>query len=117
MSSTSLAPAGAWLTDDKAVAALVFRNTGTLHLADFDRWDLMVEYYDAQETPALHTAWLPYTSGVPLNGEWTVEGLYLDAAANQPEVFEPGVLNPGEELLVHARLSPEIPRVAVEGQG
>jgi hypothetical protein len=106
--ATSLAAVDAWLTDDKAVAALVFRNTGTARLADFDRWDLMVDYYDDQEEPALHGAWLPYTSGVPLDGEWTVEGLYLDAAAGQPEAFEPGIFNPGEEMLVHVRLDPEI---------
>ena len=106
--ATRLAPAAAWLIDDKAVAALVFHNTGTVRLTDFDRWDLMVEYYDDQATPALHTAWLPYTSGVPLNGEWTVEGLYLNAATHQPEAFEPGIFNPGEELLIHVRLNPEI---------
>lgn len=103
-----LLPVDAWLTEDKSVAALVFRNSGAARLTDFDRWDLMVEYYDSQETPGLHIAWLPYSAAVPFDGEWTVGGLYLNAAEARAEAIEPGILNPGEEILLLARLSPQI---------
>ena len=52
--------------------------------------------------------WYPYVSGPLGNNQWTVKGIYTDAAASQPEVFEPGIFNPGEELVVQLQLLPTI---------
>ena len=37
-----------------------------------------------------------------------VSGIYLDAATLTPEVFEPGILNPDEEMVIQAQLSPSV---------
>jgi len=79
-------------------------NSGQVKLASFDRWDFIVQYHDAGG--AYHTTWLPYTDGAAGNNQWQKTGIYADASDNTSEVFEPGILNPGEELRMEARLSP-----------
>jgi len=76
-------------------------NSGQTKLADFARWDLIAQYYDS--TGNYHSAWLPYTSGTPGDNEWAKARICLHG---QPETFEPGILNPWEEMAILARLSP-----------
>jgi hypothetical protein len=40
--------------------------------------------------------------------EWTVSGIYVDANTLTPEVFEPGILNPDEEMVIQARVAPSV---------
>ena len=77
-------------------------NTGQTKLADFSKWDFIVQYYD--DASIYHVTWLPYTEGVPGVNQWHKTGIYL--ASGDPEAFEPNILNPGEEIRVQARLSP-----------
>ena len=97
--ATQISPVDAHLATDKSVALLTFTNTGTTRLADFDQWDVIVEYYDDQDPAGYHINWLPYTDGIPVGQEWTVFTLYLDYAAEQDEVYEPNILN----ILNHPR--------------
>lgn len=83
---------------------VTLRNDGQTKLGDFDDWDLIVQYYDG--SGQYYVKWLPYTSGVPGNDEWTVSGIYLDAGSATAEVFETGIVNPGEEMVIRAELSP-----------
>lgn len=84
---------------------LTFRNTGSAKIADFDQWDVIVQYYTVQDTYMVQ--WLPYTaSATPGDNQWGVNGIYLTAAALTPEVYEPGILNPGEEIVVRLKLFP-----------
>lgn len=91
---------------------VTLRNTGQVKLADFDRWDVVVQYYSEEipsNDPALYNyqvRWLPYVAHSPGDLEWTVAGLYMDATAATPEVFEPGILNPGEEIKLLVKLRP-----------
>jgi len=78
-------------------------NTGETKLADFDRWDVIVQYHDG--TDNYQVVWVPYTAGAPGNNEWTVAGIYLNGEA---ESFEPEILNPGEELRIEANLMPPV---------
>jgi hypothetical protein len=103
--------------ETEAAGALVrvqVRNSGQTKLADFEAWDLIVQYYsdpliDPELYPDIYTiAWLPYTAGTPTDMQWSVSGIYVDAATLTPELFEPGILNPDEEMVIQARLSPSI---------
>lgn len=76
-------------------------NTGQTKLASFNKWDLIVHYYDGAGT--YHTEWLPYTTGVPGDNEWQKARIGLNGPI---EFFEPDILNPGEELVILARLDP-----------
>jgi hypothetical protein len=93
---------------------VTLRNTGQVKLADFDRWDLFVHYYSngvPPNDPALynyHLVRLPYVEGTPTNLEWTVTGIYVDAAAQTAEIVEPDILNPGEEMVIQAKLFPSV---------
>jgi hypothetical protein len=81
---------------------VVLKNTGQVRLADFDVWDFIVHYYDGGGV--YHVEWLPY-SGTPADNEWTVSWIHLDGAA---EIYEPGVLNPGESISLRAQLNPAV---------
>ncbi len=81
-------------------------NIGQTKLGSFDNWDVIVKYYDS--VAAYHIQWLTYTTGALGNNQWTKKGIYLDAATEDPEVFEPGLLNPGEEIIIQAKLSPTV---------
>ncbi|MDP2931354.1 MAG: hypothetical protein Q8O05_02505 [Chloroflexota bacterium] len=83
---------------------LTLRNSGQTKLASLDKWDLIVQYTDIGDV--YHVIWLPYTSGALGDNQWIKEGIYLDAASRTEEVFEPGILNPGEEMIIQAKLNP-----------
>lgn len=80
---------------------ITMENSGYTKLADFDKWDVIVQYYDG--TGTYYTNWLPYTSGAPGNNKWTVSWIQLNGGA---EIYEPNVFNPGEQLKITAQLSP-----------
>ena len=79
-------------------------NSGQMKLASYDKWDVIIQYYDADYT--YYTKWLQYTTGTPSDNEWHEAGIYLDASDNTSEVFELGIFNPEEEMILEAKLSP-----------
>lgn len=86
---------------------LTVKNSGSTKLADFAQWDLLLQYYTA--TGTYLTDWYPYVAASsPDDNQWRVVGIYLNAATVATEVYEPGILNPGEELLVRIRLAPAV---------
>ena len=82
----------------------VLRNDGQLKLASFSKWDVIVQYYDADGI--YYTKWLPYNEETLGDNEWHETGIYLDTGDDIPEIFEPGILNPGEEMKIEAKLNP-----------
>lgn len=84
------------------------RNSGQTKLNDFARWDVIAQYF--ADGDIYHVSWLPYTSGIPGNNEWTVKGIYTDSVTETQEVFEPGIFNPGEEMKIRAILDPSVGR-------
>ncbi|MFH1003283.1 MAG: hypothetical protein V1780_03985, partial [Chloroflexota bacterium] len=86
--------------------AISLRNSGQTKLADFDRWDVIVQYND--DIGNYYIRWLPYYAEAPASNGWTVHGIYLDAASEAPAPFDPGILNPGEEIVLEARLNPAV---------
>jgi hypothetical protein len=82
---------------------IILEDSGQVKLADFDKWDIIVQYYDS--TGAYYTTWLPYTVGTLGNNQWTVAWIRLNG---QAEIFEPNVLNPGEQVMIRAQLNPSV---------
>ncbi len=81
---------------------VTLKNVGSIKLADFERWDVVVQYYD--DNAIYHAQWYPYRSGT---NAWMVQGIYL-SAPSVAESFEPGILNPSEEMVLRVSVSPDI---------
>jgi len=75
-------------------------------LADFELWDVTVQYYDYLND--YHIYWLTYVEGTPDDNQWGVKGIYQDGATETSELMELGVLNPEEEIIIQAKLSPKV---------
>lgn len=97
---TDLALVSTHISLDGTVVELTIRNMGQTKLADFDQWDMNLEYYGSGY--AYHIAWLPYAEGAPaaLN-TWGVASISQD-------VFDPDILNPGETITVQFQVSPAV---------
>ncbi len=80
-------------------------NAGKLSYATFDDWDVVVTYVGVGGTTVKR--YVPY-SAVAADNTWRVQQLYLDSAGPTVESFQPGVLNPLEEVLVRLRLAPVV---------
>ena len=86
---------------------VALQNNGQTKLSDFARWDVIVQYYDSGG--AYYVVWLPYTENVTLgDNQWRKEGIYLDAQNLTAEAFEPGILNPGEEMVIEVKVNPTV---------
>lgn len=99
---TELTPVSASLPASDTLE-VTLKNTGQTKLADFDKWDVIVQYYDG--TGAYYTKWLPHAMGTLSNNEWEVLWIRLDGA---DELFEPNVLNPEESIMIRAQLDPPV---------
>ena len=86
-----------------SILNIMLENMGQTKLADFNNWDLIVQYYDG--SGQYHAVWLPYQAGALSDNEWTVSGIYLES---NPESFEPNILNPGERIGIQAQLNPAV---------
>jgi archaellum component FlaF (FlaF/FlaG flagellin family) len=80
---------------------VTLENNGQTKIADFEKWDVIVQYHDGDGT--YHTRWLPYTGGVLGDNQWKVAWIRFNGSA---EVFDPNVLNPGEQIQIKAQLNP-----------
>ena len=81
-------------------------NEGKVALARYADWDVI---FEIQKGPGLGVSYLTYTaSSSPAASEWTVQAIYLSAASSTPEIVDPGVFNPGEEMVLVANPSPSV---------
>lgn len=85
---------------------ITIANQGSVPLEEFSWWDVV---FEVQQDPGVSILYLDYTAGPsPGANQWTVKGIYLDAGSQTPEVVDPGVLDPGEEMVVLANPSPAV---------
>ncbi len=83
-------------------------NNGQSQLRRVSDWDVIV-WYEGASGAGLQIDRLTYTtSPTPSAGEWTLTGIYEDAGTLDPEVYQPGIVNPSEELIIRAELSPVV---------
>ena len=99
---TELTPVSSTLTAANTLE-VILENTGQAKLADFDKWDFIVQYYD--DTGVYYTKWLPHTAGTLGDNEWEVSGILLNG---ETEFYEPNVLNQSESILLIAQLDPAV---------
>lgn len=102
---TSVAMVQARTTNDGSVVRATYENNGTVKISDFQEWDLIVQYYDTSDPSNYHVEYLPYVASSPTADQWTIYGIYANAKQGLAEHFEPGILNPGEQIMVEAPLS------------
>lgn len=89
-----------------SIIELTVRNEGKTKLVDFERWDVIVDYY--QTSGEVLQKWLPYSPTSPLDNEWNVAGIYSNGASLSPEVYDPGILNSGEEAILQIKVMPSV---------
>jgi len=93
------------VSESSPYAYLVLYNSGQTAILDFEAWDVVAEWYDS--SIILHQGYLDYTtSNPPGNNQWTVTGIYTDSGASNPEVYQPGILNPDEYVMIRVKFSP-----------
>ena len=81
-------------------------NRGRVALGQFSDWDVI---FEIQQAPGLGIAYLKHTSNpIPGANQWTVQEIHLSASSTTPEIVDPGVLNPGEEMVIVANPSPPV---------
>lgn len=96
---TDLAPLAATTTVFGDYVEVTLKNTGNTKLADFERWDVILRYIDG--SGGNHVEWYGY----PL--QWTKQ-IFQIASTATPEVFDPGILNPGEEIVLQIQVFPAV---------
>ncbi|UCG83752.1 MAG: hypothetical protein JSW38_02750 [Dehalococcoidia bacterium] len=85
---------------------VLVQNSGKIQLAQFPNWDVLVQYYSGNSTYNISS--LVYTGNViPSDNEWAVATIYSDDSLGQQEVFDPGILSPGEVMLMKLNLNPQ----------
>ena len=83
---------------------IIVANEGHVSLNDFSHWDVIVQYYDGSDD--YYARWLPYTTNsTPGSNQWTVDSIFFQGDS---ETIELGILNPGEEMEILARLCPAV---------
>ncbi len=83
---------------------LTLTNDGDAPLGAFADWDVIIE---TQLSSTLGISYLTYTTSTsPDKDQWAVEGIYLNAASSTPEIADPGLLDPGEQMVVLANPDP-----------
>lgn len=85
------------------IVQVTLENSGQTKIADFNKWDVIVQYYD--DTGIYYTKWLPYTEETLDDNEWEVVWIRLNG---ETEAFEPNVLNPAEQIMIRAKLNPPV---------
>ena len=107
ISRTSVSSLGTSVTSNTRLDFTVLNN-GQSQLRRISDWDVIV-WYQGATGPGLEIARLTYTtSATPSAGEWTLTGIYEDAGSSDPEVYQPGIVNPSEEFIVRAELGPAV---------
>lgn len=82
---------------------IVLENSGQTKIANFEKWDIFVHYFD--DGGDYLVQWLPYVNGAKDPYEWDVGWIKLNG---QPEIFDPDVLNPGEQIMIKTLLEPSV---------
>ena len=78
---------------------VILQNTGTTKQADLKNWDVILQYTDINAAPQIY--WYLYAT------QWNAQ-IYQSISPPQLEVIEPGILNPGEYLVLQINTTPVV---------
>ncbi len=101
---TDLSPVSAETNGLGSQVYVTLSNDGDTKLADFDQWDVIVQYDTDNDGDHDVVEWFSYHAPPPLNGEWSKA---------IGENFEPGIFNPGETMAITIAVSSEISSTGV----
>jgi hypothetical protein len=88
---------------------LTVRNNGQQSLHVGEEWDVIIAYDNSSTSTGLRVVHLGFTDAAsPGSDEWVIEGIYLDAANSEAELFGRDVLDTGEEMVINAKLASAI---------
>jgi len=93
---TDLLPVNAEAIDGDSIQ-VTLRNEGDTKLADFDQWDVIIQYYNASSE--YYVKWLPYAES---GDRWN------EFFSSEAQAFDPDIFNPGEEMIVQISISPPV---------
>ena len=80
---------------------LSVNNDGQCNLYDFSEWDVIAQFENGGAT------YLGFAAGtIAGTGQWAVTG--IEMGHGQPEIFDPGILNPNEHLMLQLNLDSEL---------
>ena len=101
---TEISAVGPGTVGPDTTVVITLTNEGSTKLADFDQWDVIVQYYTGSYNSGDYVVkWLPYReAGLPIN-EWKKVRIYLEPP--DEEVFEPEIFNPEEEMVIQIGIS------------
>ena len=91
---TDISPLEATTNPLGDVVEVTLKNEGDTKLADFERWDVILQYANG------NVQWYPYGAG---RNKWG-ESIYLDASEGTGEIFDKYILNPEEEIVIQVWL-------------
>lgn len=76
-------------------------NVGQMDLQQFDQWNVLVQRPDGSASE------MTYVSATqPAINQWSIQGIYL--SNGNPEVFDPGIFNPDEVMVILINVSPAL---------
>jgi archaellum component FlaF (FlaF/FlaG flagellin family) len=97
---TELVVTGTAIDGTGANVTVTVRNDGQTLIGDFSRMDVLVQYFD--ESAVRHDKWIAHViPGALASDTWTT-GVFTS------DVFEPGILNPGETMEILVRVNPVV---------
>jgi archaeal flagellar protein FlaF len=99
---TLLGAQTAVLDETTDAVRVTLKNSGSTKLSDLDQWDVVLQYTDGVDNPAVK--WYPTGDGA---NQWSA-AIFSNASSQTPEVIEPGILNPGEEMAITIKVSPAV---------
>jgi len=85
---------------------LIITNDGRTSFTNFEDWVVTVRYDQKGGADEIFLV-PPYTNSLSDN-TWTAQEFWLDYDQDDPEVIEPGVLNPHEEMEVRIQINPNL---------
>lgn len=86
-------------TTDAQTVKVTLSNEGDTKLADFDQWDVIVQYDSTGDGNCNVVEWLSYVEGVPISDEWSED---------IGDIFEPDIFNPEEVMTITMSVSPPV---------
>ena len=97
---TQILITSATVSPQGAVVTVTVQNAGVMSVGDFEDMDVLVAYTDINDTGVLDR--LKYLNGAtPSANEWGVTSI-------NPDVLDPGILNPGEKATLTLILWPSV---------
>ena len=96
---TEISVMGTAIDGSGANITITIRNDGQTPIGEYSQMDVLVQYFG--ETATRYDKWIAYTSGALAPDTWTT-GSFSD------DVFEPGILNPGEQMEILVRVNPVV---------